>query len=164
MNKIIALILGVGIVGFLVYGFISSSIKKPPPPLPVAAAQKVDYSAGFAIFTNGTFRVFTAAMYHNLSEDVYIQADSPNVIRVKKFGTTWNDCFKTLPFKLTKDCLITGTKETFCTGNRGALKFYLNGEINEDILNREIKNGDKLLISYGSEFGDSIKKQINRIP
>lgn len=172
MNKTIALILGVGIVGLLVYGFISSSIKKTPTettllkqtPLPTATAQSVDYSAGFAIFTKGTFRVFTASMYHNLSPDVYIEASNPNIIKIKKAGITWNDFFLTLPFKLTHDCLTTGTKETFCNGSDGTLKFYLNGERKEAALDQEIQNGDKLLVTFGNEFEDTIKQQIDKIP
>ena len=61
-------------------------------------SQIVNKKASFAIFTNGTFRLFTAAMYHNLSEDVFIQADNPNIVHVKKTGITWDVFFKTLPF------------------------------------------------------------------
>ncbi len=92
--------------------------------------------ASFVIFTNGTFRIFTAAMYHNLSDDVFIQADNPNIIHIKKEGVTWNDFFSTLPFKLTSDCLTTGTKQTFCTGSNGSLKFYLNNERKKSMLDQ----------------------------
>ncbi len=126
--------------------------------------QEVDKKASFAIFTNGTFRVFTAAMYHNLSQDVYIEANNPNIVRVKKSGTTWNDFFSTLPFKLTSQCLTTGAKETFCTGNGGVLQFYLNGEKNDNALNQEIQEGDKLLVTFGTESGAQIKQQLDKIP
>ena len=126
--------------------------------------QTVDRKASFAIFTNGTFRVFTASMYHNLSEDVFIQADNPNLVHVKKAGVTWNDFFSTLPFKLTTDCLITGTNETFCTGNRGTLKFYLNSERTENVLDQEIQNGDRLLVSFGTESEATLKQQLDKIP
>ena len=112
-------------------------------------AQPVDKQASFDIFTNGTFRVFTASMYHNLSEDVYIQADNPNLVHVKKAGITWNDFFKTLPFSLTKDCLITGSRETFCSTQTKKLKFTLNGENTPNALDLEIKQNDKLVVSYG---------------
>lgn len=124
----------------------------------------VNKQASFAIFTNGTFRVFTASMYHNLSKDVFIQADNPNIVYVKKAELTWNDFFSTLPFKLTSDCLTTGTKETFCTGDRGTLKFYLNGKRNGNVLDHEIQNGDKLLVTFGNESENTIKQQINKIP
>lgn len=126
--------------------------------------ENVDYKASFAIFTNGTFRVFTAPMYHNLSEDVFIQADNPNVIRVKKAGTTWDDFFRTLPFKLTKACLTTGTGETFCSGENGQLKFYLNGEKTDNLLEQTIQNGDRALITFGEEDETQIQKQLEQVP
>lgn len=125
--------------------------------------QPVNKQASFAIFTNGTFRAFTASMYHNLSEDVFIQAKSPNIIYIKKHGITWDDFFKTLPFSLTKDCLTTGTKETFCTNQNGTLKFYLNGVRSDDFLDRQINYDDKALITYGSEGEKQIQKQIDKL-
>ncbi len=125
--------------------------------------QTVDKKASFAIFTNGIFRIFTASMYHNLSEDVYIQADNPNIVLVKKSGVTWNDFFKTLPFSLTKSCLTTGTKETFCTNQSKTLKFYINGVQYDNLLDREIKDGDKALISFGSENEEQVQEQIEKL-
>jgi len=124
----------------------------------------VEYHAYFAIFTHGTFRVFTAPMYHNLSPEVFIQAESPNTVRVQKTGVTWDDFFKTLPFSVTKDCLTTGTQQVFCTGKNGTLSFYLNGIKDEHALDQMIKDGDRLLITFGNESEDVIKKQINMIP
>ncbi|MBI4097241.1 MAG: hypothetical protein HY428_02380 [Candidatus Levybacteria bacterium] len=126
--------------------------------------QTVNKQASFAIFTNGIFRIFTASMYHNLSDDVYIEASNSNIVKVKKAKITWDDFFKTLPFTLAKDCLTTGTRETFCTGSKGALKFYLNGEKNENALNQEIKDGDKLLVTFGNESEIVIKEQLDQIP
>lgn len=124
----------------------------------------IDYKASFAIFTHGTFRIFTSPMYHNLSEDVFIQANNPNVVHVKKSNLTWNDFFSTLPFKLTKTCLITGTGETLCTGNGGTLKFYLNGVRNDDLLDKPIDAGTQALITFGNEDSIQIKRQLLQIP
>lgn len=124
----------------------------------------VDYSASFAIFTNGTFRIFTDAMYHNLSSDVYIESTNPNTVNVKKERITWDDFFKTLPFKLTKECLTTGTGQTFCTGNGGTLRFYLNGIESQNALDQIINSDDKLLVTFGNETEEQIQKQIEQIP
>lgn len=123
----------------------------------------VNEQASFAIFTNRTFRVFTASMYHNLSEDVFIESKNPNIIQIRK-SVTWNDFFKTLPFKLTKDCLTTGTGQTFCNGQNGTLKFYLNGQSDPDALDKLINQGDKLLISFGNETDSQIQTQLEKIP
>ena len=125
--------------------------------------ESVDFKASFAIFTNGTFRVFTASMYHNLSEDVFIEAENPNIVHVKKSGITWDDFFKTLPFKLTRECLTTGTGQTFCDGQNDTLKFYLNGEKTDNLLDSEIHKGDQVLISYGNEKTDEIDIQLKKL-
>ncbi|MBI4080215.1 MAG: hypothetical protein HY430_00400, partial [Candidatus Levybacteria bacterium] len=125
--------------------------------------QTVNRQASFAIFTNGTFRVFTASMYHNLSEDVFIQSDNPNLVHVKKVGTTWGDFFRTLPFELTRNCLTTGTKETFCSKGENSLVFYLNGVRVDDVLDREIQANDQLLISYGTQKREEIQNQLQKL-
>ncbi|OGC50862.1 hypothetical protein A2716_02400 [candidate division WWE3 bacterium RIFCSPHIGHO2_01_FULL_40_23] len=136
-------------------------IAKEPTQQPT---QSADYKASFAIYTNNTFRIFTASMYHNLSPDVYIKKDNPNIVHVKEAGITWGDFFDTLPLKLTKDCLTTGTGQTFCTGASGALEFYLNGIKNEELLNQEIKTNDKALITFRGSGDADLQKQLQSIP
>lgn len=141
----------------------TNNLSVSPFPSAEVMPQEVDFTASFAIYTNGTFRIFSDKKYHNLSPDVFIQADNANVVNVKKAGTTWNDFFKTLPMKLSKDCLTTGTGQTFCTNQNQTLKFYINGEEVNSGLEKEIKPEDKLLISYGSEHEDQIKSQLQKL-
>lgn len=118
---------------------------------PTETQEKVDITASFEIYTNTTKRIFTASMYHNLSQDVYITPDDPSVVHVKKAGTAWSDFFATLPMKLTKDCLVTGTKQTFCSGADGTLRFYINDQENPDALDEVINQGDFLKVTYGND-------------
>lgn len=160
-----------GIISIIVFAALSKKSNiKPPTTSQLQNSQatitqeSVDYTASFAIFTNGIFRVFTATMYHNLSKDVFIKTDNPNIVHVKKNGVTWDDFFKTLPMKLTKDCLTTGTKQIFCTNNNEKLRFYLNGKEDVNALDKQILNGDRLLVTYGNENEEEIQKQLQQIP
>ncbi len=138
-----------------------------PSTTALPTTEKVEatpYKASFAIFTHGTFRVFTGAMYHNQSKDVFIQADNPNIVTVRKSDTTWSDFFKTLPFKLTKECLITGTGESFCANSNDKLRFYLNTIENPAALDKQINNGDQLLVTYGNENNQQIQNQLQKLP
>lgn len=172
MNKIILFLIGFGIIAIVIYSLFSVKNKPVNSTIPTQTQmpiltntpKNVDYTAGFAIFTNGAFRVFTATMYHNLSKDVFIKADNPNKVYVKKEGVTWDGFFKTLPMRLTKDCLTTGTKQAFCTDNNGKLRFYLNGKEDKEALDKAIANGDRLLISFGNENEDQIQKQLQQVP
>lgn len=127
-------------------------------------SQEVDVTAGFAIFTNGVFRVFTSSMYHNLSSEAYISRSEPNVIHVKVSGITWGEFFATLPLELTQACLVTGNKERYCSNDSAKLKFYINGVEDDNVLSREITQSDKLLITYGSKTEQQLKEELSKIP
>ena len=150
------------IVGFFVFSSPKRESKNTISP--TQTQQETEIKAAFAIFTNGTFRVFIASMYHNLSDDVFIEASNPNTVRVKKEGVTWDDFFKTLPMKLTRDCLTTGMGQTFCTNLNQTLKFYINGVLDSNALVRTINEGDQLLVSLGNESEAQIQNQLQEIP
>ena len=103
-------------------------------------------------------------MYHNLSTDVYIEDSNPNIVHIKKAGLTWDDFFKTLPMKLMRDCLMTGTGQTFCTNGTHSLKFYVNRYANADALDLKINDGDRLLVSYGTRDDALVESQLQQIP
>ena len=123
----------------------------------------VDYKAKFAIYTQGIKRIFTASMYHNLSTDVFIESSNPNIVNIRKSNKTWDDFFKTLPMVLTATCLTTGTGETFCSGQNGELRFFINGIEDPQALNREIFENDQLLVTFGKETQEQISNQISSI-
>lgn len=124
----------------------SSSVISPPASTP--QTQAIDIQASFQIITQGTLRSFKNPKYHQRSSDVYISADDPTIVNVKKASITWDDFFKTLPMELTKDCLITGDGETFCSGSSSTLQFFLNDKEDPNLLDREIRDGDKVLIKF----------------
>ena len=107
--------------------------------------------ASFTVVTGTTTRSFKAEKYHNQSPHVYIESLDPTIVHVKKTGITWEDFFKTLPMRLTKDCLITGDSETLCNGKSGTLKFYLNDTETPNLLDKEIRDGDKALINFSPQ-------------
>lgn len=123
-----------------------------PSPSSSPQDEKINPPAGgqatFTIVTGTITRNFTNEKYHNQSLDVYIENPDPTKVHVTKKGITWDDFFKTLPMKLTKDCLITGDGETLCNGQNGTLKFYLNDTETPDLLDKEIQENDKTLIKF----------------
>lgn len=119
-----------------------------PTPAPITQIEKENVTATFTIITENITRSFKAEKYHNLSPDVYIEASDPTIVHVKKMGITWDDFFKTLPMKLTKQCLITGDGETLCNNKDSSLKFYLNNIETPDLLEKRINEGDKALIKF----------------
>lgn len=162
MNNItmkIGMLLTLGLVllaaGLLFAKTLSEKMTTPtllPSSTPTINVQSemVDITATFTIKTDSITRSFKAEKYHNKSPDVFITKDDPTKVYVKKKGIAWDDFFKTLPMKLTKGCLTTGDGETFCDGKQGTLQFYLNDSEDKDLLDREIKDGDRALIKFTS--------------
>lgn len=150
------LVVAAGFVGWKFYGNRHqdmSSVKintSANTPVTLESQEPNDFTASFEIYTNGTRRIFTAAMYHNQSPDVYIQSQDSNTVYVKKAGVTWKNFFDTLPFSLTTECLVTGTKQTFCNTETKKLRFFLNGIETPQALDLKIQPGDLLRVTYGS--------------
>lgn len=173
MNKYFYIVPILLILGYVVYYIAEGSLKnKPTPytntqviqPSPTPLNEKVDFKALFLIFTNGTKRIFTDSKYHNRSADIFITAENPEVLYIKKTGLTWGDFFKTLPapMKVEKTCLHTGTGQSFCNSDNQTLKFYVNRRLDTDALSKEIKKGDELLISFGPKEDSQIEKELNQ--
>ncbi len=157
------IIIGV-IFGAFANPFVNSNQNQIPQAQTLPTSQPTNHTASFAIFTNGVFRVFTAPMYHNLSPEVFIENPSPNIIYVKKSNVTYNDFFNTLPFKLTRECITTGTGEKYCTGEKNKLRFFINGAENPNALDLIIQPNDRLLITFGNLTDAQIKSQEAKIP
>lgn len=139
---------------FILFLFLALTLFNKPQtpqvsaPTPAPTPEVINITASFTIITGNITRSFKAGKYHNRSLGVYITADDPTIIHVTKEGITWDDFFKTLPMKLTKDCLTTGDGETLCDGKNGSLKFFLNDIEDKNLLDREIKEGKKALIKF----------------
>lgn len=115
---------------------------------PSSSPKPVDFIATFEIYTLGTKRTFDDTKYHNLNDNVYISPLDPQYVHLKKTSITWQNFFDTLPMKLTKECLTTGTGQVFCTNQTRKLIFTLNNLEDKDALDKEITPGAKLLIEY----------------
>jgi hypothetical protein len=136
--------------GILFSGCTKQNVAVAPSPSPSTQAvpEFLPFTARFEIYTKGTKRIFTDTKYHNQSPDVFIENPDPSIINVTKEKITWDDFFKTLPFSLTKDCLVTGTKQTFCTNDEGRLQFFINGVEDPNALDKEIVKDDFLKVIY----------------
>jgi len=121
------------------------SLENDTPTLPTTP---IKMTAKFEIYTNGTKRIFTDTKYHRQSPNVYIERADPSIVLVNQPGVTWDDFFKTLPFSMTKDCLITGTKQTFCSNESQTLGFFLNELETPNALDLPIQDNDVLKVNY----------------
>jgi hypothetical protein len=85
-----------------------------------------------------------------------------NVIHIHTKGITLKHFFSSLGLELTENCLIYDSKK-YCNDNQKTLKVYVNGKKINNFSAYEIKDLDKILVSYDSENQEEIKKQIESV-
>ena len=89
--------------------------------------------------------------------------DNVDVVHVHATGITLGMFLKTLGIKLTSKCITFEQEGAYCNDEIGSLKVYINGKIVPDSANYEIRDLDKILISYGSESEEEILEQLASI-
>jgi hypothetical protein len=166
MNKMIWVV--IVIVGLAGGFFLFDGRTNPPLSDPRIDDQILDESntgkASFLVFTNGIKRDFTASMYLNQSKEAYLTGEEPGLVVIEHPQFTWGEFFMSLPFSLTSQCLTTGLGEIYCDGDGGNLKFFLNGKEDPDMLDKIMKNNDKLLVTFGSLSEQETTNQIQQVP
>lgn len=108
------------------------------------------YTASFQVIINGETRTFTDPRYHNQSADVYISPEGSRQVQitVTKPNITWGDLFKTLPMSVDTNCIVTGTKQTFCSNQSQQLRFYIDNVESPNALTTVIEPSSQLKIVY----------------
>lgn len=119
--------------------------------------------AEFKVYLNNEMIDFSLAKY--MVTDRFVHVENFNGVEIHKHatGVTMGYFFKTLGFKFDSECLTTDTNTKFCNQEEKTLKFYVNGVRNQNYGDYEITEGEKYLISYGSDSEEIIQEQINSV-
>lgn len=128
----------------------------------VGTIQSAHLHAGFATYINNKKIGLSQQKYQVRAQHVHVEDGIGEVIHIHAKGIRLGHFLSSIGFKLTGDCITTDT-ENFCTEGKSSLKFYINGKRNNDFESYEIKDMDKILISYGSESDAELKKQIDSV-
>ncbi|MBI1972607.1 hypothetical protein HYS50_01225 [Candidatus Woesearchaeota archaeon] len=132
--------------------------------------------ADWKIYINGkaldlSDKAHMERMKMNAPVSSFIHVDSGNkspektgdVLHMHATGVPLWIFFESLRMKFDKNCLVLETGEKFCSNEQKTLKFYVNGIPNEEWENYVFKDGEKILISYGSEQQQELQEQVDSI-
>ena len=102
---------------------------------------------------------FTQEQFQLQSPFIHLENDNGYVIHRHSQGITLENLFQTLNLGISKDCFVFDDGTEFCSNEDYMLKFYINERQVDDLRDYQIFNGDYILISYGAENPEEIKKQ-----
>lgn len=119
--------------------------------------------ADFKVYINGKELNFAHLEYMVRDKYVHIEEMNGKTIHKHATGITLGYFFKTLGFEFNENCFILDDGEEYCNNDERRLKFYVNHQKNFEYEDYEIKEGDKILINYGNESEEDIKKQMESV-
>jgi hypothetical protein len=138
--------------------------------------EEVHYHADFALYIDGQrdeFKSFTfyeeveACGLHGEDDTkgrAHMHGQVNHIVHVHANAVTWGHFFANLGYTL-GDKVVSNDDGVYADEQGGKkLSFILNGEETDNIANVVMKNEDVLLISYGDEDKQTIKKRFEDMP
>ena len=119
--------------------------------------------ADIAIFVEGTKMDLSKPQYQLRASSVHLEEDNGEVIHVHADGITIGNFLNSIGMHITAECLTLDNGKELCSKDDKTLKFFVNGEENEDYGSYVIRDIDKILISYGNEPFPSVEKQLKAV-
>ena len=148
------------IVGYSVWVFINMTGTAPGGPENAGPLGSEHSHAGVLVKIFGDSFDFSAPAYQIKSSWIHFEGRDGSTIHKHATGVTIGYLFDTLQLTLDDQCYVFQDGRSFCTNDDYTLVFYLNGEKVSDIRDYEIAEGDKILVSYGSETPEEIEAQL----
>lgn len=103
---------------------------------------------------------FSVPMYQLRDKYVHVEDGVGELIHIHKKGITIGNFFETLDIGFNKTCLIIPMRGSYCNTDDKKLSFYVNGIENNEFDSYEIKDLDRILVSYGE---GGIKDQLESV-
>ena len=103
---------------------------------------------------------FSQPKFQIKSSWIHFEGLEGNTIHRHSKNVTLGYLFETLNIGLSDQCFVFDDGREFCTNGKYSLKFYINGKQVDEINSYIIYDGDRILVSYGSENEDEIAEQI----
>ena len=118
--------------------------------------------ADVKVYINGNSIDFSQKKYQLAARYIHFEEGVGDVIHTHATGLTMGHMFSSLGVDFNSNC-IEFESQDYCNGGSKKLRFYVNGQQNNQFDNYLIKDLDKILLSYGSESEAEIQKQLGSI-
>lgn len=154
------------IVGYSVYSFVNLQGAGPgaPPGAGTLGDEHEHISLLVRIF--GDKFDFSTPAYQIKSSWIHFEGADGNTVHRHASGVTMGYLFETLGIVLTDECFVFQSQQgerAFCTDEDYSLKFYINHERVDSIIDYVGQEDDRILISYGNETPEEIEEQLQEL-
>ena len=145
------------------YDFWVNDKPKPGIPLNAGPLAGTHEHASILVKIFGDKFDFSKSAYQIKNSYIHFEASDGNTIHRHADNVTLGFLFETMKLQLTEDCFIFSDGRSFCSTDEYLLKFYINGEQVDSVKDYVISQGDRILISYGSENLEETQEQLREL-
>jgi len=128
----------------------------------IGALGSTHLHADVKVYINRQAIDFSQKKYQLKNSFIHFEEDIGDVIHTHATGLTVGHMLKSIGIDFSSNCIVV-EGQSYCNYNDKKLKFYVNGQQNNEFDSYVIKDLDKYLISYGSEDEADIQKQLTSI-
>ena len=153
------------IIGYASYTFVT--MEATGPGIPPGAGKLGDEHEHASVLVRifGDKFDFSAETYQVKSPWIHFESSDGNTIHRHASGVATGYLFENLGMVTNGECFIFPSTDgrQFCTNEDYSLKYYINHQIVSDIIDYVFEDGDRILISYGSESQEQIEEQLTEL-
>jgi len=144
---------------------VPEDITKIPYPVKPVSEWKMNQHehTSLLVKTSGDKFDFRLTPYQIKSQYIHFEGVDGDTIHRHASGVPLNFLFDSIGFSLSDECLTIDDGRTLCTDKNNSLKFFINHEQVQSIENYVIREGDRILISYGDESPSEIENQLDEL-
>ena len=158
---ILALI--VVIVGYSVYVFINLDSDIPGAPSGAGKLGDEHEHASILVRIFGDKFDFSSPAYQIKNSWIHFEESDGSTIHRHSSGVTLGFLFDTINIGINNECYKFPDGRHFCTNEDYSLKYYINHKIVSHINDYVLEDGDRILITYGSETPEQIEDQLKEL-
>ncbi len=155
---VIAVIVGFSVIEFL---NLDSSGLGAPPGAGTFGDEHEHASMLVRIF--GDKFDFSAPAYQIKNSWIHFEGQDGATVHRHSSGVTLGYLFETLGIIIDENCYIFPDGREFCTSDEYSIKYFINHQPEESINDYVLKEGDRILISYGDENQEQIDAQLSEL-
>jgi hypothetical protein len=161
-SQLISIAIIAAVVAGIAYG-VYSYAQNPPRTANFGALGSTHEHTAFKLFINGQTIDFSQPKYQVKSQYVHFENGDGDTIHKHATGVDIGFLFETLGIKFTNECIIMDDGTEYCNDGNNTLKFFVNGVRNNMYNNYVLMDGDRILLSYGSEGQEQVDEQLKAV-
>ena len=148
------------IVGFAGFEFINLDSSAPGAPPGAGNLGDEHEHASLLVRIFGDKFDFDSPAYQIKSSWIHFEDSDGTTIHRHSSGVTLDYLFANIGISIDNECYKFPDGRQFCTNEDYSLKYFINHEPVKDINDYVLEDGDRILITYGSETPEQIEEQL----